>query len=54
MIMTNSTNELHKHLLEVIEHKDQLIEKQNEMIAKLLNENAEKENMINELMKEHL
>lgn len=30
----------------------EIIKKQNELIAQLLNENAEKENMINVLMKE--
>lgn len=40
--MWNKTNE------ELIE----IIEKQNKMIAELLNENAEKENMINVLMTE--
>lgn len=39
------------NLLEIIQQKDEVIEKQNETIAALINENAEKENMINELMR---
>ena len=39
-------------LLEIIEKQDEVIRKQNNLIAKLTNENLEKENMINELMKE--
>ena len=38
-------NKTHEELIEIIE-------KQNKMIAELLNENAEKENMINVLMTE--
>lgn len=37
-------------LLEIIDKQEEMIKKQNDMIAKLVNENAEKENMINELM----
>mgnify|MGYP001019738111 CR=1 FL=1 len=39
-------------LLEIIEMQDEMIRKQNELITKLVNENAEKENMINELMQQ--
>lgn len=38
-------NKTHEELIEIIE-------KQNRMIAELINENAEKENMINVLMSE--
>ena len=38
-------NKTHEELIEIIE-------KQNKMIAELVNENAEKENMINVLMTE--
>lgn len=38
-------NKTHQELIEVVE-------KQNSMIAELINENAEKENMINVLMSE--
>ena len=37
-------------VLEVIEQQKEIIEKQNEMIAKLVNENIEQESVINELM----
>ena len=39
-------------LMEIIEKQDEMIRKQNELIAKLTNENMEKENMINELMQQ--
>lgn len=39
-------------LLEVIDKQEEMIKKQNDMIAKLVNENMEKENMINELAKQ--
>lgn len=45
-------SKLYYDLLEIIEKQDEVIAKQNELIAKLTNENAEKENMINVLMKE--
>ena len=38
----------------MIEQYKEIVEKQNEMIAKLLNQCAEQENMINELMKDCL
>lgn len=43
---------LYYDLLEIIEKQGDMIKKQNETIAKLTNENLEKENMINELMQE--
>lgn len=39
-------------LLEIIEKQKEMLEKQNKLIAELVNQNAEQENMINELMKE--
>jgi hypothetical protein len=39
-------------LLEIIDQQERLIIKQNDTIAKLVNETAEKENTINELMKD--
>ena len=41
-----------ERLLELVEKQEELIVKQNELIARLVNETAEKENMINELMKD--
>lgn len=41
-------------LIDLIEQKGRIIKQQSETIAKLVNENVEKENMINELMKESL
>ena len=38
-------------LLEIIEKQKEMIDKQNELISELVNQNAEQENMINELMK---
>ena len=49
-IMATKTK-LYYDLIEVIEKQDEVICKQNQTIANLVNENAEKENMINELMK---
>lgn len=40
--------------LEIIDQQKEIITKQNEMIAKLVNENAEQESVINELMKSYL
>lgn len=37
-------------LMELIDLQEQMINKQNELIVKLVNENAEQENMINVLM----
>lgn len=39
-------------LLDIIDKQEEMIKKQNELIAKLVNENAEKENMINELLQQ--
>lgn len=39
-------------LLDIINQQEKIIVKQNEMITRLVNETAEKENMINELMKD--
>lgn len=41
-------------VLELIEQQKEIIDKQNEMIAKLANENVEQENIINELMKNYI
>jgi len=38
-------------LLEIIEKQKDMIDKQNETISKLVNESAEQEDMIDELMK---
>lgn len=43
---------LYYDLIEIIEKQDEVICKQNQTIAKLVNENMEKENMINVLMKQ--
>lgn len=47
--MTEKTK-LYYDLLEIIEKQEEMIKKQNDLIAKLVNENMEKENMINALM----
>ena len=39
-------------LLEIIEKQKEMIDKQNELISELVNQNAEQENYIDELMKE--
>lgn len=39
-------------LLETIHLQEEIINKQNQIIAKLVNENIEKENLINEMIKE--
>lgn len=39
-------------LLETIHLQDEIITKQNETIAQLVNENVEQENFINEIMKD--
>lgn len=41
-------------LIELIEKHGDIIRKQAKTIAKLINENAEKENMIKVLMQEHI
>lgn len=45
-------SKLYYDLLEIIEKQDEMICKQNKLMAKLVNENMEKENMINVLMQE--
>lgn len=50
--MTKTNTKLCHDLLEIIDKQEEVITKQNEIIAKLTNENAEKENMINELMQQ--
>jgi len=45
-------SKLYYDLLEIIEKQDDMIKKQNKLIAELTNENLEKENMINELIKQ--
>lgn len=42
-------SKLYYDLLEVIETQQDMINRQNELITKLVNENLEKENMISEL-----
>jgi len=49
--MQNKTK-LYYDLLEIIDKQEKTIEKQKDMIAKLVNENMEKENMINELLQQ--
>lgn len=44
--------EIITELLELIEDQSKVIDKQSEMIAKLTNENMEKENLINVLMQQ--
>lgn len=39
-------SKLYYDLLEIIDKQEEMIKKQNETIAKLVNENLEKENMI--------
>mgnify|MGYP001272974055 CR=1 FL=1 len=45
---------LYTELLELIDKQNEVINKQNEMIENLVNDNLEKENMINVLMSEQL
>ena len=45
-------NKNYLELLEVITEQERVIVKQGEMIVRLINETAEKENMINELTKD--
>lgn len=44
-------NNLCFELLEVIEKQDEIIKKEKQLIKRLVEDNAEKENMINQLMK---
>ncbi|WP_209121496.1 hypothetical protein [Alkalihalobacillus sp. BA299] len=41
-------------LLKLVEQQEQVITKQNETIARLVNETVEKEEMINELMQDYV
>lgn len=41
-------------MLEIIYHQKEIIDKQSEVIAKLVNQNTEQESLINELMKSEL
>lgn len=50
--MTDDMTKTFLDLLQIIDQQERLIIKQNETIAKLVNETAEKENAINELMKD--
>jgi hypothetical protein len=43
-----------EHLLELIEKQERVIEKQNKMIAELINKNYEQENLIEVLMREEV
>ncbi len=43
-----------EHLLELIEKQEEVIEKQNKMIAELINKNYEQENLIEVLMREEV
>lgn len=45
-------NKSYYDLLEMLELQQDMIDRQNDLIAELVNENAEKENMINVLMNE--
>ncbi len=45
-------SKLYYDLLEIIEKQEEMISKQRETIAKLVNENMEQENMINVLMQQ--
>ena len=47
-----SNIETYTELLEVIAKHEETISKQNELITKLVNENAEQENIINVMMSE--
>ena len=45
-------SKLYYDLLEIIEKQEEMIKKQNKLIAELTNENLEKENMISELLQQ--
>ncbi|TCP32192.1 hypothetical protein EV207_101170 [Scopulibacillus darangshiensis] len=47
----NCQSKTYFELADLVEQQGQVIKSQSETIAKLLNENVEKENLINELMK---
>lgn len=46
------SNNLNYELLNIIDNQENIIIKQKDIIANLINENAEKENMINCLMED--
>lgn len=46
--------EAYLELLEIVKQQEEIITNQNKAIEKLINENAEQENMINVLMKEFI
>lgn len=48
--MTHTTAENFSHLLDLNNQQGLIINKQNKIIARLINETVEKENFINELM----
>lgn len=48
----NKNLEIYTELLEILENKEEIIKKQNNLIAKLVNENLEQDNMINVLINE--
>lgn len=48
----NNITKICTGLIELIEEKDKIIVKQSEMISSVINENLEKENMINVLKQE--
>ena len=50
----NLENTIYFDLVELIEKQGEIIKRQTETIAKLVNENAEKENMINSLINDWL
>lgn len=52
MRMLQDKTKLYFDLIDVIEKQDNVISKQNQTIVNLVNENLEKENMINILMQE--
>lgn len=45
---------LYYKLLEILHKQQKVIAKQGDLLASLVNENMEKENIINELFREHL
>lgn len=51
--MKDSEFRVCEHLLELVKKQEEVIEKQNELISKLANENFEQENLINVLMKDY-
>lgn len=46
--------ETYQELITLIEHFEKIIYKQNNTIARLINANAEQENIINVMMQEHI